>query len=65
MAKTLAQQLDEVQTAITAVLAGSQSYQIDGQSVTRADLKDLYNREDQLERRIARAAAGSRTVAEF
>lgn len=47
MAKTLGQQLDAVQTAITAV-ESSQSYELDGRKLTRADLSTLYKREDDL-----------------
>lgn len=47
MAKTLGQQLDAVQTAITAV-ESSQSYKLDGRELTRADLSTLYKREDDL-----------------
>lgn len=47
MAKTLGQQLDAVQTAITAV-ESSQSYELDGRKLTRADLSTLYKREDNL-----------------
>lgn len=47
MAQTLGQQLDDVQSAIKAVL-GSQSYKYDGRELTRADLNTLYSREDSL-----------------
>ena len=47
MAKTLGQQLDAVQTAITAVET-SQSYELEGRKLTRADLSTLYKREDSL-----------------
>lgn len=47
MAQTLGQQLDAVQTAITAVQT-SQSYEMDGRKLTRADLETLYRREDSL-----------------
>jgi len=47
MVKTLGQQLEAVQTAIEAVET-SQSYKIDGKELTRANLKDLYNRENNL-----------------
>jgi lantibiotic modifying enzyme len=45
--KTTEQQLEEVQAAITAVLAG-QSYTIDGVTVTRANLRELTEREKYL-----------------
>ena len=41
---TLAQ-LEEVQTAITAVLAGAQSYTLHGRTVAKANLADLERRE--------------------
>lgn len=47
LAKTYGQQLDAVQTAIEAVET-SQSYELDGRKLTRADLSTLYRREDDL-----------------
>lgn len=47
MAQTLGQQLEALQTAISAVET-SQSYEIDGRKLTRADLATLYKREDAL-----------------
>lgn len=47
MAKTLGQQLDAVQTAIDAVET-SQSYEMEGKKLTRADLGELYRREARL-----------------
>jgi len=47
MAKTLGEQLEEVQNAITAVLT-SQSYKMNGRELTRADLSALEMREDRL-----------------
>ena len=47
LAQTLGQQLDAVQTAISAVET-SQSYEMDGRKLTRADLSILYKREDSL-----------------
>ncbi len=46
--KTTTEQLEEVQGAITALMTGSQSYTIDGRTVTRADLKALNTREETL-----------------
>lgn len=48
---TLLEQLTSVQTAIEAVLS-SQSYEMDGRKLTRADLEMLQNREDRLETKI-------------
>jgi hypothetical protein len=42
--KTTLEQLEEVQTAISAVMAG-QSYSIAGRNVTKANLKELSDRE--------------------
>lgn len=47
MAQTLGQQLDSVQAAIEAVQT-SQSYELDGRKLTRADLSTLYKREESL-----------------
>lgn len=43
--KTYLQQLEEVQAAIGAIEGGAQSYAVNGRSLTRADLKTLYDRE--------------------
>jgi len=44
--KTYAEQLEEVQAAIIAIESGGvQSYTAFGRSLTRANLKDLYDRE--------------------
>ena len=47
------EELNAVNAAIEAILSGAQSYQINNQSVTRANLKDLYCRKDYLESRLA------------
>lgn len=51
MAKTLGQQLDDVQTAIESVLT-SQKYVINGRELTRADLSALESREKTLIEKI-------------
>ena len=51
MAKTLGQQLDDVQIAIESVLT-SQKYVINGRELTRADLSVLQIREDALIKKI-------------
>lgn len=51
LTKTLIQQLELVQTAIEAVLT-SQSYEIKGKKLTRADLEMLQAREERLEEKI-------------
>ncbi len=46
--KTWGEQLTEVQNAISAVIGGSQRYEINGRSVQRADLEWLHKREQYL-----------------
>jgi len=46
--KTYAEQLEEVQTAISAILSGAQSYSIGGRSKTSADLRTLQDMEKHL-----------------
>ena len=66
MAETLAAQLTRVQTAIASLESGTvQSVTIQGRTITYANLKVLYDREQQLLRRTAEASQISRTVAEF
>ena len=50
---TLGEQLQEVQTAITAVMSG-QSYTIAGRSMSKANLNELTMRETTLLDRIAK-----------
>jgi hypothetical protein len=45
--KTTAEQLEEVQAAISKVMAG-QAVMVEGKSLTRADLKALTDREERL-----------------
>ena len=52
--KTVREQLEEVQAAISAVMTG-QKYEIAGRSLSRADLDSLNEREEQL---IKRANSG-------
>ena len=51
--KTTQEQLEEVQTAISAVMSG-QSYDLEGMRVTRADLATLTRREEMLLTRYRR-----------
>ena len=62
---TVAQQLESVQAAIAAIEAGAQSATVDGQTVSRAELRTLYAREDRLLNKIDRGDRGRTTVAEF
>ena len=50
MLKTVREQLEEVQAAISAVMTG-QKYEIGGRSLSRADLDSLNEREAQLIKR--------------
>lgn len=62
--KTTQQQLEEVQAAITAVLA-AQQYSIGGRVVTRANLADLEKREEKLLQRLASEQGTAVGVATF
>ena len=55
---TDAEELTQIETAISAILVRGQSAGIRDNSVTRADLRTLYQRRDQLTARIARTARG-------
>lgn len=57
---TLAEQLASVQSAIEAIEAHGQSITEEGQSLTRADLNTLYQRESRLLRKIERESGGGR-----
>ncbi len=56
---TVAAQLEEVQTAITAVMGG-QSFTVDGVTYTRASLSSLQAREEYLQRLYAKTTTGAR-----
>jgi hypothetical protein len=58
LARTLQQQLDDVDAAIAAIETGGQSVNLDGATLTRASLATLYIRRDQLQVQINRAASG-------
>lgn len=45
-------------SARNAILAGSQSYSINGRALTRADLKTIIDQIDKLEVALARKSAG-------
>jgi len=51
--KTLSEQLEEVQTAISAVMTG-QSYKIAGREMSKANLRELSDREDNLLAKISK-----------
>ena len=56
---TIEQQLEEVQTAITAVMGG-QSFTLDGVTFNRASLKALQEREEYLQKQYAKSSDGNR-----
>ena len=56
---TIAAQLEEVQTAITAVMGG-QSFTLDGVTFTRASLSALQTREQYLQNQYAKSSDGNR-----
>lgn len=60
--KTTREQLEEVQTAISAIVSGMQSYGLGDRRVERADLAVLQAREKDLLRRLAQES-GDRPVA--
>lgn len=49
----LQDELTKLKTARDAILGGAQSYSINGQSVTRADLGKIFDRIDLVESRIS------------
>lgn len=55
---TYEEQLVSVQTAIAAIESGAQSYSIAGRSLSRADLRTLYERERWLRAQVDRASRG-------
>ena len=70
MAQTLAARLTGIETAISAIEAGSQSYTIADRSYTRGTLGVLYAERRTIIKEIANEGAignagGRRTVAEF
>lgn len=64
--KTYAEQLEAVQTAIADIEKKNQSYTTgEGRSVTKATLRDLYDREKYLRRMVAREAAGGGVIVRY
>lgn len=64
-ARTLAERLESVQTAIEDLEGGAQRVDHNGRSVTYADLATLYNQEKRILRQINRASSPRRTVSEM
>jgi hypothetical protein len=56
---TTAEQLAEVQAAISRVLTGGQAHSAEGRALTRADLTALQARESLLKATLARETRGS------
>jgi hypothetical protein len=56
--KTYSEQLEEVQTAISAILTGAQQYTYEGRQITRASLNTLFREEKRLRLMAKREAAG-------
>lgn len=52
-------QLEEVNSAISAVLVGGQSYKIGSRNLTRADLKELYKMKNDLQAQLASETSSS------
>ena len=52
-------ELLQINTAITMILGGAQSYTIGSRSITRAELATLYKRKDMLDDLIAALSGGS------
>ena len=52
-------QLERVQAAIAAIESGAQSYSIGGRTLTKADLKTLYEREKDLKLLLVDETYGS------
>lgn len=61
--ESVQQQLERVQAAIKAIEAGSQEYTINGRTVRRANLEDLYKREKELRMELEDQTHGTRTLA--
>jgi len=63
--RTLAQKIEDLDAAIEAIETGAQSITVDGRTYTRANLRELYLRQDRLESKANKADGGGRRVAEF
>ena len=62
---TIQEQLDQVNGAISAILAGAQEYRIGTRSLRRADLQVLFAERKRLEAAVADENGHSTTVAVF
>jgi hypothetical protein len=52
-------ELEQIDSAITAIVSGAQSYSIGTRSLTRADLAMLYKRKDTLDDLIGALSGGN------
>jgi hypothetical protein len=59
MPTTTKDMLDSVNAAIMAIAVGGQSYKIGSRSLTRADLKQLYNIKNDLTAQLQSETSGS------
>ncbi len=62
---TIQEQLDQINTAISAILSGAQEYRIGTRSLRRADLSVLFQERTRLESALASQNGYSTTVAVF
>ena len=62
---SLEKQYESLCSAIAAIENGAQSYNVDGQSVTKANLATLYNRQKTLESQIRQAQGENLCIVEF
>lgn len=65
MAKTIAQQIEDVELAITKILEGGQKLESDDDVLEYGDLETLYKIQDSLEKKAALANRTGRTLARF
>ena len=63
--RTLAQKKIDLDAAIEAIETGAQSITIDGRTYTRANIRELYLRQDRLEGKANKADGGGRRRGEF
>ncbi|WP_296627682.1 hypothetical protein [uncultured Negativibacillus sp.] len=62
---SLEKQYENLCKAIEAIENGAQSYNIDGQSVTKASLATLYSRQKALESQLRQANGGDLYIVDF
>ena len=62
---SLEKQYENLCSAIAAIENGAQSYNVDGQSVTKANLATLYSRQKALESQIRQSQGENLCIVEF